>query len=63
MLETKSVHLVARLDGIAPVRKADERESLGHARVSVLGQEYSGDASEALEHVAKLSLLGHFGNL
>ncbi|KAH8718693.1 hypothetical protein HC256_003324 [Beauveria bassiana] len=63
MLETKSVHLVARLDGVAPIRKADKRESLGHARIPVLGQEYSGDASKALEHVAKLPFLGHFRNL
>lgn len=63
MLETKSVHLRAGLDGVAAVCEADERETLGHAGFSVLGEEHSGDASETLEHIPQLSLLGHLGNL
>lgn len=63
MLETKSVHLVARLDGVGAVHEADKGKALGHAGFSVLCQKHSGDASEALKHVAQLALLGHFRNL
>lgn len=63
MLETKSVHLRTSLDGVASVRKADKGETLGHASLSVLGQEHSGDTTETLEHIPQLCLLGHLGNL
>jgi hypothetical protein len=63
MLETISVHLVTRLDSIASVRKADKSKSLGHARLPILGQEHTGNATEALEHVAELAFFCHFGNL
>lgn len=63
MLETKSVHLRTGLDGIAPVREADERKALGHTGFPVLRKEYSGDTAEALEHVAQLLLLCHLGDL
>lgn len=63
MLETVAVHLVAGLDGVLPVHEADKGEALGHARLPVLRQEHARNASEALEHVAELALLGHLGNL
>jgi hypothetical protein len=63
MLETVSVHLVAGFDGIGPVGETDESKALGHARLSVLGQEHTGDAAEALEHVAQLALLCHLRDL
>lgn len=63
VLETETIHLVACLDSIAPICEADECETLGHARLPVLGQEHSCDATEALEHVAKFALLCQLGNL
>ena len=59
MLEAPAVHLVARLDGIVPVRKADEGKALGQASITILGQEDSSDAAEPLEHISQLLLLGH----
>ena len=63
MLETEAVHLAARPLGVGPVREADKGEALCAARLPVLGQEHARDAAEALEHVAQLLLLGHFGHL
>lgn len=63
MLETVTVHLVAGLDRVVPVREADKREPLGEAGVAVLGQEHSGDAAEALEHVAQFPFFRHLGDL
>lgn len=63
MLETKAVHLGRSLLGVGTIHVADESKALGHAGFPVLGKEHSGDATEALEHVAQLALLGHLGNL
>lgn len=63
VLETKAVHLGGSLFGIRTIHVADESKALGHASFPVLGKEHSGDATEALEHVAQLALLGHLGNL
>lgn len=63
MLETETVHLGAGLDGIAPVCEADECETLGQTRLSVLGQEHTSDPTESLEHVAQLLLLRQLRNL
>ena len=63
MPETKAVHLVAGLNCIVAVGKADKRKTLGHASVAVLGKEDAGDAAEPLEHVAQFLLLGHLRDL
>ncbi len=63
MLETKTIHFGAGLDGIAAIRVADKRKTLGHACVPVLCQEHPRDTTKALEHVAKLSFLRHFRDL
>lgn len=63
MPETEAVHLVARLDGIVTVRKADKRKTLGQPSVAILGEEDARDAAEPLEHVAQLLLFGHLGDL
>lgn len=48
----EAIHLLARDGGVCSVDKRDEREALGSSRVSILGQEDSGDAAKALEHIA-----------
>ena len=63
MLETITVHLGASLDRVRPIDKADESEPLGQPRISVLGQEDSGDTAKPLEHIAQFSLLCHLGHL
>lgn len=63
MLETEAIHLVARLDRIGVIREADERKTLGHSRIPILGQEHSRNTTEALEHVAQLALFRHLGDL
>ena len=63
MLEAETVHLAARLDGVAVIREADKCKALGHTRLPVLRQEYPGDAAEPLKHVAQLALFCHLGHL
>jgi hypothetical protein len=48
----ESIHLIACNRSIRPINKRDESETLGPAGVSVFGQEDSGHAAKALEHVA-----------
>ena len=57
------MHLLHRLlrDGL--VLEADESEALGLACFSVLCEEDTGDATEALEQCTKLVFFGEFGNL
>lgn len=63
MLETITIHLLARLRSICPLRKRNERKALRHSGFSVLGQEHTCDATETLEHVAELLFFCHFGDL
>lgn len=63
MPETETVHLGASLDSVAAIRKTDESETLGKTGIAVLGKEDTGDATEPLEHIAKLLFLGHLGDL
>lgn len=58
-----TIHLLARNSRIGALDKADESESLCFARLSVLGQEDTGDAAETLEHGAEVVFFGEFGDL
>lgn len=61
--EAEAVHLIASLDRVVPIRKANKRKALRQARVAVLGQEDARDAAEPLEHVAQFLLFRHLGDL
>lgn len=63
MLEAPAVHLVTCLDGVLAVGKTDEGKALGETCIPVFGEEHPGDATEMLEHFAKLLLLCHFRDL
>lgn len=63
MTVTVTVHALARPGGVCAVCVRNESETLGAARLTVLGQENASDAAVALEDVAQIVLLGEFGNL
>lgn len=58
-----AINLFACLRCITPLRKTDKRESLGPLRVPIFGQEYSRDASEALEDSTEIVVFGEFRDL
>lgn len=63
MVVTKSIEFVQRLASITAVGKRHEREPLCTTCIAVLGQENSGDATEALEQISELVLFRKFADL
>jgi len=63
MVVTKSIELVQRLSGITAISERHKRETLCTTGVAILGQEDSGNTTEALEQISELVLFRKLADL